>query len=404
MSLHLFSPLQLKDVTLRNRVAMSPMCQYSAKDGFAGQWHFVHYGSRAVGGAGLVIVEATAVEPRGRISPQDLGLWDDDHVEPLARIAGFVKEHGAAAGIQIAHAGRKAGVARPWEGGRPLPRSGDDGSARGNEGGGKASTATSGGESEGGWHVVGPSAVPFRDDFPAPEALDAKGMDEVVEAFRRATKRSLEAGFDVIELHGAHGYLLHEFLSLLSNMREDEYGGSLENRMRFPLRVAKAVREVWPDRLPMFVRVSATDWVEGGWDVEQTIEFSKRLREMGIDLIDVSSGGNVPNASIPAGPNYQVPFATRIRKEGGIPTGAVGLITEPEQAQAIVQRGEADLILLGRELLRNPYWPLQAREELGAVGDVSLADSGTTSDSGATSAEGPPSPGLWPPQYVRARP
>lgn len=361
---------------MRNRIAVSPMCQYSAHDGVANEWHFVHYGSRAVGGAGLVILEATAVEPRGRISPHDVGLWDDGQAAPLERIVDFVHEHGGAAGIQLAHAGRKAGTARPWEGGTPLPRN------------------------EGGWDVVGPSPIPFRPNFPVPHALSEKELDDIVQAFRQATVRAREARFDVVELHAAHGYLLHQFLSPLSNRRDDEYGGNLDNRLRFPLRVAAAVRDVWPERLPVFVRVSATDWVDGGWDVEQTVQFSRKLRQLGVDLIDVSSGGNVPDAKISVGPNYQVDFAHTIRQQAGIATGAVGLITEPVQAEEIVKREQADLILMGRELLRNPYWPLQAAAELR----YEASADGGLQGLAQPGPEGEAPSRLWPPQYVRAKP
>jgi len=332
------------------------MCQYSAVDGMANEWHLIHLGSRAVGGAGLIIQEATAVEARGRISPYDLGIWDDRHIEPLAKITRFIEDHGAVPGIQLAHAGRKASTARPWEDRRTLL------------------------PGEGGWPVIAPSPIPFKPDDPAPLAMTKKEMDEVIEAFRKGAERALAAGFRVIELHAAHGYLLHEFLSPLSNQRDDEYGGSLENRMRFPLEVAKAVRDAWPEKYPLFVRVSATDWVEGGWDVDQTVVFASKLKEIGVDLIDCSSGGNSLEQKIPAVPGYQVPFAERIRQECGIATGAVGLITEPEQANQLIVNEKADLVFLGRELLRNPYWPLHAALQLGAEKE------------------------LWPPQYWRAKP
>jgi 2,4-dienoyl-CoA reductase-like NADH-dependent reductase (Old Yellow Enzyme family) len=340
----LFRPLPLRELLLANRIAVSPMCQYSSTDGFATDWHLVHLGSRAVGGAGLVMTEATAVTPEGRISPQDLGLWSDAHLPALSRCARFIRNHDAAAGIQLAHAGRKASVARPWEGGRRLAKD------------------------AGGWETVGPSAVAFRPEDPAPRALDGAEIDAVVEAFAAASRRAVDAGFQVVEVHAAHGYLLHEFLSPLSNQREDEYGGSFENRIRLVLRVVQAVRRIWPAGLPVLVRISATDWIEGGWDIEQSIELARRLKQCGVDLVDCSSGGLVPGAKVPAGPGYQVEFAARCRREAGIATGAVGLITRAEQADAIVARGEADLILLARELLRDPYWPLRAARALGVKG------------------------------------
>ena len=338
---HLLSPLTIRGVTLRNRVVMSPMCQYSAEEGLSNDWHFVHLGSRAVGGTALILVEATAVTRDGRISPADLGIWSDAHVEPLARIARFVEAQGAVAGIQLAHAGRKASTAPPWKGGRPLT------------------------PEEGGWSVVAPSPIPFREGEPVPVPLDEAGIDEVVDAFETAARRALTAGFRVIEIHAAHGYLLHQFLSPLSNHRDDRYGGSLENRMRLTLRVAERVRGVMPGELPLFARISATDWAEGGWDIDQSIELAKRLRETGVDLIDVSSGGTLPRVSIPIGPGYQVPFARRIRHEAGILTGAVGMITEPRQAEEILRNGDADLVLLARELLRDPYWLFRAQREMG---------------------------------------
>lgn len=340
MSTKLFSPLALRAVTLRNRIALSPMCQYSARSGYASDWHLVHYGSRAVGGAGLVIVEATAVRPEGRITPDDLGLWDDGHVPNLRRIASFIEAQGCTAGIQLAHAGRKGSVASEWKGGRYL-------SAQ-----------------DGGWHTVGPSAIPFSDRMPAPRALNEQEARLVAHDFAGAARRAVEAGFRVIEIHAAHGYLLHEFLSPLSNDRTDRYGGSFENRVRLTLETVDAIREAIPDWLPLLVRISATDWAEGGWDIGQSVELADRLRQRGVDLIDVSSGGLVPDAEIPAKPGYQVPFAARIRKEAGIKTGAVGLITEPAQAEAILEAGDADLILIGRELLRDPYFPLRAASEL----------------------------------------
>jgi 2,4-dienoyl-CoA reductase-like NADH-dependent reductase (Old Yellow Enzyme family) len=339
----LLSPLTIRGVTLRNRIVMSPMCQYVARDGFADDWHLVHLGSRAAGGVALVIVEATAVTRYGRITHGDLGIWSDEHVAPLARIARFVHSQGAVAGIQLAHAGRKASCDVPWNGGAGL----------------KAHEA-------GGWPVIGPSAIAFDEGNPVPTALDEAGIDGVVTAFEAATERALAAGFELIEIHAAHGYLLHEFLSPLSNRRSDSYGGSLENRMRLTLRVAGTVRKMVPAQLPVFVRISATDWVDGGWDLDQSVVLAGRLKELGIDLIDVSSGGLVPQARIPVGKGYQVPFACRIRSEAGVMTGAVGLITEAKHANEIVTGGDADLVLLARELLREPYWALKAQRELGA--------------------------------------
>lgn len=338
----LLSPLTIRGVAFRNRIAMSPMCQYSAQEGLANDWHLVHLGSRAVGGAALVMVEATAVTRDGRISPADLGIWSDEHIEPLARIARFIHGQGAVAGIQLAHAGRKASCDAPWKGGASLKTS-----------------------DEGGWPVVGPSPLPFQEGDPVPTPLDAAGIDGIVAAFESATQRALAAGFAVIEIHAAHGYLLHEFLSPLSNHRDDAYGGSLENRMRLLLRVAERVRAIVPQQQPLFVRISATDWVDGGWDVEQSVVLAKRLKETGVDLIDVSSGGTVPKARIPVGKGYQVPFARRIRDEAEIRTGAVGLVTEAQHANEIVTSGDADLVFLGRELLREPYWVLKAQHELG---------------------------------------
>jgi 2,4-dienoyl-CoA reductase-like NADH-dependent reductase (Old Yellow Enzyme family) len=341
MDAHLFTPLAVRGVTLRNRIAVSPMCQYSSQDGFANDWHLVHLGSRAIGGAGLVTMEATAVEARGRISPGDQGIWKDEHVEFLSRIAAFLKLHGAIAGIQLAHAGRKASTRRPWEGGSVIP------------------------ESEGGWQTVAPSAVPFRPGDPPPAALSQSEIGEVVKSFAEAAKRALAAGFQLIELHGAHGYLMHEFFSPLSNLRTDEYGDSLENRIRFGLETIAAVRAVWPEELPLLLRISATDWVEGGWDIEDSVELARRVKPLGVDLIDCSSGGSSPAQKIPVAPGYQVPFAERIRREVGIPTGAVGMITEAGQADEIVRSGQADLVLLAREFLRDPYFPLHAARELG---------------------------------------
>ncbi len=338
----LLSPLTIRGVTLRNRIGVSPMCQYVARDGLADDWHLVHLGSRAAGGAGLVMAEATAVTAEGRITPGDLGIWDERHVEPLARIARFVHSQGAVAGIQLAHAGRKASCDVPWKGGAAL-------------------TAE-----QGGWPVAGPSPVPFADGSPVPRPLDEAGIEGVVRAFAAAADRAVRAGFRVIEIHAAHGYLLHEFLSPLSNRRTDAYGGTLENRMRLPLRVAEALRQRLPAEMPLFARISATDWVEsGGWDLEQSVALAKALCERGVDLIDVSSGGMVPHARIPVGRNYQVPFAAAIRARAGIMTAAVGLITEPDQANDIIQSGEADMAMLAREMLREPYWALKAQQHLG---------------------------------------
>lgn len=318
------------------------MCQYSAKDGVPNDWHLVHLGSRAVGGAGLVFAEATAVEAAGRISPDDTGIYTDDQARAWAGIAAFIHAQGSVPGIQLAHAGRKAGTAAPWKGGRPVPLE------------------------EGGWAPIwSSSALPFADGWAVPVALDEVGLEQVRTAFRDATRRSLESGFKVVEIHAAHGYLLHQFLSPLVNRRDDEYGGSLQNRMRFPLEIVRIVREEWPEDLPLWVRISATDWVDGGWDVAQSIVFSKECRALGVDVIDCSSGGAVPNAKIEVGPGYQVPFAEAIRREAEILTAAVGLITKPEQAEAILAGGRADFVILGRELLRDPYWPRRAARELG---------------------------------------
>ncbi|MBV9123014.1 MAG: NADH:flavin oxidoreductase/NADH oxidase [Planctomycetes bacterium] len=337
----LLAPLTIHAVTFRNRIVVSPMCQYSAEEGLADDWHLVHLGSRAVGGAGLVMVEATAVTRDGRITPGDLGIWEDRHLEPLARIAAFLHRMGAVAGMQLAHAGRKASADLPWKGGARLKT-----------------------PEEGGWPVVAPSPLPFGQDDPLPRELDAQGIDRVVAAFVAAARRALTAGFRVLEIHAAHGYLLHEFLSPLSNHRTDHYGGSLENRMRLLLRVATEVRRVMPGDFPLFVRISATDWVPGGWDLEQSIALARALVPLCVDLIDVSSGGLVPRATIPVGRGYQVPFAAAIRREAGIRTGAVGLILEPEQANQIITSGEADLVFLAREMLRQPYWALHAQQAL----------------------------------------
>ncbi|MBL8800069.1 MAG: NADH:flavin oxidoreductase/NADH oxidase [Planctomycetia bacterium] len=338
----LLSPLTIRGVTFRNRIVMSPMCQYVAQDGLASDWHLVHLGSRAAGGVALVVVEATAVTADGRITPGDLGIWGKQHVEPLARIARFVHSQGAVAGIQLAHAGRKASCDVPWKGGAAL-------------------TAA-----QGGWTVVGPSPIPFNEGDPLPLALDEAGIEAVVAAFEAAAGRALAAGFQVFEVHAAHGYLLHEFLSPLSNRRTDQYGGSLDNRMRLTLRVTERVRRRVPDELPVFVRISATDWADGGWDIEQSVVLARQLKGLGVDLIDVSSGALVPKARIPVGKGYQVPFARTIRRETGLLTGAVGLITEASYANEIVTSGDADLVFIARELLREPYWALKAEQELGA--------------------------------------
>ncbi|MEW8978396.1 MAG: NADH:flavin oxidoreductase/NADH oxidase [Symbiobacterium sp.] len=331
---HLFEPLTQRSVTLRNRIVMSPMCMYVAgTDGIATDWHLVHYGTRAVGGAGLILTEATAVEPRGRISVNDLGLWNDEQAEALARIARFVHEQGAAFGIQLAHAGRKAWSPRKGVGPEP---------------------------------AVAPSAIPYDSDWVTPEELDREGIDRVVAAFEAAARRAGELGCDVVEIHAAHGYLLCEFLSPLSNRRTDEYGGSFENRSRLLRRVYEAVRAAFPADRPVWVRISATEWVEGGWDADQSVELARQMKDWGVDLVDVSTGGNSPRQHIPSiGPGYQVAFAERIRREAGIATGAVGLITAPQQADAVLRSGQADVVLLGRELLRNPYFPLAAAHALG---------------------------------------
>jgi 2,4-dienoyl-CoA reductase-like NADH-dependent reductase (Old Yellow Enzyme family) len=351
----LFTPLTIRSLTFRNRIFVSPMCQYSSDDGFPTEWHLVHLGSRAVGGAGLVMQEATAVSAEGRISPSDMGIWSDEHAQRLSRIARFVKAEGAAAGIQLAHAGRKASTAPPWQGGGPV------------------------GAESGGWQPIGPSRVPFASGYPAPREMSLDDMDMVCDQFIAAARRGVQAGYQVLEIHAAHGYLLHQFLSPLSNRRTDDYGGSLENRMRFPLRVCEAVREVWPADLPVFVRISASDYLEGGWDLEQSVGFASGLKQAGIDLIDCSSGGTSPESKPPVGPGYQTPFSAAIRARVGIPTAAVGLITEPYQAETILVTGQADVVVLGREMLRDPYWPLHAAQRLNAEMK-------------------------WPKQYERARP
>jgi 2,4-dienoyl-CoA reductase-like NADH-dependent reductase (Old Yellow Enzyme family) len=351
----LFERITLRGVVLLNRIAVSPMCQYSCERGLATEWHVVHLGSRAVGGAGLVFTEATAVLPEGRISPQDLGIWSDDHIEPLARIVRFIHEQGSVAGIQLAHAGRKGSTYRPWDGYGAVP------------------------EAEGGWPVVAPSALAFGDHYAVPRALTTEGIRDVVKAFAEAARRACEAGFRIVEVHAAHGYLLHQFLSPFSNQRHDQYGESFENRTRLLREIIQAIRMVWPESCPLFVRISATDWADGGWDLDQSVELARQLGPLGVDLIDCSSGGNLPQAKIPVGPGYQTPFADRIRRETGVPTGTIGFITAPAQADHIIRSEQADLVLLARELLRDPYWPLRAARELGQAVP-------------------------WPVQYVRAAP
>lgn len=355
MASKLFSPLQIRDIELRNRIFLPPMDMFCSEDGMPSDWHFVHYGTRAVGGAALLIQEATAVSPEGRISLGDLGIWSDKQAEAFKRITAFIKEQGAVPGVQLAHAGRKASVTCPWAGDRPL---------------------TAG---EGAWQPLGPSPLAFAPSYPVPRELNPDETDEIVSQFASAAKRALVAGYEVVEIHMAHGYLCHQFLSPLSNTRGDEFGGSFANRVRLPLRVAEAVRNVWPDHLPVFVRISATDWVEGGWDLQQSIQLAHLLKEIGIDLIDCSTGGLVPDAKIPVGPGFQTQFATAVRNEAKILTAAVGCITEPFQAEQIIRTGIADAVLLGREMLRNPYWPLEAARKLRV--DVA-----------------------WPSQYLRGKP
>jgi 2,4-dienoyl-CoA reductase-like NADH-dependent reductase (Old Yellow Enzyme family) len=350
---HLFEPFSIRSLTLSNRIVVSPMCEYSSVDGFSNDWHLVHLGSRAVGGAALVMTEATAVTPEGRISPHDLGIYDDGHVPGLARIVRFIHGQKALAGMQLAHAGRKGSTARPWEGGGHIPRE------------------------RGGWEPVGPTSEPFAPNYPIPCALTVPEIARIVDAFRIAARRALAAGFDVVEIHAAHGYLIHEFLSPLVNTRSDDYGGSFDKRVRLCLEIADAVRGVWPERLPVFVRISATDWKEGGWDLDQAVMLARLLGDHGVDLVDCSSGGAVHDQQIVVGPGYQVPFAERIRRDAGVATGAVGLITQAAQADTIIRAGQADVVLLARELLRDPYWPLHAADQLDQ--------------------EVP-----WPPQYLRA--
>lgn len=337
---HLFSPLSLRSVELPNRIAVSPMCQYSSEDGFANDWHLVHLGSRAVGGAGLIVTEATAVEARGCISPQDLGIWKDEHVAMLARIVEFIHAHGSVAGMQLAHAGRKASCYRPWDGDGAIPAD------------------------KGGWTPIGPSPIRFADNYAQPEELTEEGIHQVIAAFGAATRRALQAGFKVVEIHGAHGYLLHEFMSPLSNRRRDQWGGSFENRTRLTREVIREVRRHWPGQLPLLMRISCTDWTEGGWTIDESVELARQAKELGVDLIDCSSGGNVAHARIPVGPGYQTAFADRIRREAGICTSAVGMITSPAQADHIIRTGQADVVTMAREMLRDPYWPLHAARHL----------------------------------------
>jgi 2,4-dienoyl-CoA reductase-like NADH-dependent reductase (Old Yellow Enzyme family) len=338
---HLFEPLTIKGITLRNRIGVSPMCMYSYTDGFSNDWQVIHLGARAAGGAGLIIAEATGVQPRGRITPFDVGIWSDAHIDPLARMTRVVKENGAVAGIQIAHAGRKASTARPWEGGKPIMPN-----------------------QPLGWEVVGPSPIAFSEGYSVPRELSLEEIKDVQGAFRAAAQRALAAGFEWLELHAAHGYLMHSFYSPISNQRTDEYGGSFENRIRFLLETVQSVRPVWPEHLPLTVRISGTDWVEGGWSVDDSVELARRLRLEGVDLVDCSSGGNAAQARIPAGPGYQVPISEAVRQGAGILTATVGMVTAPAQADEIIRNGRADLVLLGREMLRDPYWPLHAAQVL----------------------------------------
>jgi 2,4-dienoyl-CoA reductase-like NADH-dependent reductase (Old Yellow Enzyme family) len=336
----LFDPLSIRGITLQNRIAVSPMCQYSSDDGFANDWHLVHLGGRATGGASLVFTEATAVTPEGRISPEDLGLWKDEHIDFLARIVRFLKTQGTVPGMQLAHAGRKGSTQRPWEGSSKVA------------------------VENGGWIPLAPSAVAFSDTYAMPRALLKEEIPGIVDAFAAAAKRALQAGFQVLEIHAAHGYLMHEFFSPLSNFRTDEYGGSFENRTRIAREVTAAIRKVWPDHLPLFIRISATDWKEGGWDVDQAVELAKQLKPLGVDLIDCSSAGLVVDQKIAAGPGFQVPFAERIRRDANILTSAVGLIESKDQVIDILAKGQADLVLMAREFLRDPYWPLRTAREL----------------------------------------
>ncbi|BFI95454.1 MAG: NADH:flavin oxidoreductase/NADH oxidase [Rhodanobacter sp.] len=346
--MELFEPLPQRGLSLRNRIVVSPMCQYSAVDGMPDHWHLVHLGSRAVGGAAAVIAEASAVSAQGRISPGDTGIWNDAQAAAWRPITDFITAQGAVPGVQLAHAGRKASAQRPWDGGGSLAAE------------------------QGAWTTVAPSALPFDAGWHVPVALDAAGIRQAIADFRAAAQRALAAGFKLVELHAAHGYLLHQFLSPLSNRREDEYGGSFENRTRLVREVVSAVRGVWPADLPLWLRISATDWAEGGWDAEQSVQLAREVKALGVDLVDVSSGGLLPHVKIPLGPGYQVPFAARIRREAGIATGAVGLITEAKQAGDIVANGEADVVLIARESLRDPYFPRRAAKELGASLDAPL--------------------------------
>ena len=338
---HLFEPFNQRSVNFPNRIAVSPMCQYSSENGFANDWHFVHLVSRAVGGAGMIMTEAAAIEPQGRITAQDLGIWQDAHIEMLAKIVESLHDHGAVAGIQLAHAGRKASTEPLWHGGGGLA------------------------EAEGGWTPIAPSAIPFKSESPTPKALTIEEIKELIVSFVNAAKRSLAAGFKLIEVHAAHGYLLHEFLSPLSNQRTDEYGGSFENRIRFLSEVVQAMRDILPDQIPLWVRISAIDWISDGWDIEQSIALAKILKSLGVDLIDTSSGGIVPGEKILLGAGYQTAFSDRIRREAKIATGAVGMITEPAQADQIIRSGQADIVLIGREMLRDPYWARRAAKQLG---------------------------------------
>ena len=339
---NLFEPFTLRDITLRNRIVVSPMCQYSSNDGVASDWHLVHLGSRAIGGAALIIAEATGVEDRGRITPGCAGLWNDDQIAPLKRITTFLKEYGAVPGIQLAHAGRKASAARPWDGGASLS------------------------DQEGGWETLGPSAIAFGGRLTrVPKEMTLADINQVKQAFRSATERALAAGYEFLELHAAHGYLLHSFYSPLSNKRTDQYGGSFENRIRLTLETASEMRKIWPQNLPMAVRISCSDWTEDGWNIDDSIALSQNLKDLGIDLIDCSSSnGDRTNKNVPFGPGFQVPFAEAIRREAGIPTGAVGMITDPAQADEVIRNGRADLVLLAREFLREPYWAVNAGGKL----------------------------------------
>jgi 2,4-dienoyl-CoA reductase-like NADH-dependent reductase (Old Yellow Enzyme family) len=355
MTEHLFSPLSIKSITLKNRIAVSPMCQYSSEQGFANDWHKIHLGSRAVGGAALVMTEATAVTPEGRISPQDLGIWSDEHIPALSDIVKFIEKENSIAGIQLAHAGRKASTARPWDPRKQIS------------------------VEEGGWQPLAPSAIPFSKEDRAPKELSIEEIQTLIHDFAKAAERARKAGFKIIEIHSAHGYLLHEFLSPLSNTRNDQYGGSFDNRVRLLIEVVTAVKKKWPEELPLFIRISATDWVTGGWTIDESIKLCQLLKNAGADLIDVSSGGTVAHAKIPIGPGYQIPFAQQIRNQAKIATAAVGMITAAAQADQIIRTQQADMVFIAREILRNPYWPLLAAHELGHKV-------------------------AWPPQYLRAAP